>query len=108
MKLNKQTKIPLVYELFSELKINYVKGWPALSPDLNPIEKCWNLSQIELDKLLIETKPRNKQQLFALVKRSWELVDFFFQVKSIKFYLALKVKHKYILILRSLVKTLFA
>lgn len=44
-------------------------------PDLNPIEKCWNLAQIQLDKLLAETKPRNKQQLFALVKEAWNLVS---------------------------------
>lgn len=42
--------------------------------DLNPIEKCHFLIQIELDKLLAKYRARNKRGLLRLVQRAWKQV----------------------------------
>lgn len=83
MKINRETNIPYVFELLKSHKLDYVDNWPALSPDLNPIEKMWSLTQQELDKLLIKTKPKNERQLFTLIRKAWDNVE---NEKAIKIY----------------------
>ena len=41
--------------------------WPAQSPDINPIENLWD----ELGRRLDGYTPRNKQQLWEIVKDEW-------------------------------------
>lgn len=54
MRIDKSKGIPYVFDLFNTLKIEYVDNWPPLSPDINPIEKMWSLTQTELDKILLD------------------------------------------------------
>lgn len=74
MKVDKTKNVAYVLDFFDKRKIRYISDWPALSPDLNPIEKMWSLTQVELDKLLINTKPRNERQLFTLIKKAWNSI----------------------------------
>ena len=43
--------------------------WPPQSPDLNPIEHLWD----ELERRTRKNKfrPKNKSELFAVLKREW-------------------------------------
>ena len=41
--------------------------WPAQSPDLNPIEHLWD----QLGRRLDRYTPRNKQQLWEIVRDDW-------------------------------------
>ena len=49
--------------------------WPSLSPDLNVIENVHNLVQDQLDALLSRYRPRNKKELFTLVRKAYSKVD---------------------------------
>ena len=42
-------------------------GWPAQSPDLNPIENLWSI----LDKKLVNRKENTTPELFKLLKQEW-------------------------------------
>ena len=44
-----------------------VMKWPPQSPDLNLIEMCW----IDIDKQIKLKKPKNKDQLFKIIKEAW-------------------------------------
>ncbi|KNC30997.1 hypothetical protein FF38_03163 [Lucilia cuprina] len=50
--------------------INIMK-WPAQSPDLNPIENLW--ADVK-KKILSEAKPTNNEQLWKVIKESWEKI----------------------------------
>jgi transposase len=54
---------------FEKNKINYMKDWPANSPDLNPIENLWNQVKKKLDAY--ETKPRNINELWERFDVEW-------------------------------------
>ena len=47
--------------------INLMK-WPAQSPDLNPIENLW----ADVKKSVLEANPINNEQLWKVIKESWE------------------------------------
>ena len=74
LKKNPASNAPFINELLNRLKIEFI-SWPALSPDLSPIEQVWHLCQVELDRLLLSCKPKNKTQLFTLVKGAWANID---------------------------------
>ena len=50
-----------------------VLGWPAQSPDLNPIEHLWN----EMDRRLRKRplRPRNKDELWDVLQEIWEGIE---------------------------------
>lgn len=44
--------------------------WPAVSPDLSPIENIWGLMKIEVER----KAPRTRHELVAAVLEAWQLV----------------------------------
>lgn len=80
-KMNKNNPNEIsVYDLFEKKKIT-VEEWPPKSPDLNPIENCWALLEAEknsrIDNLIINKKPlpKNKKEMFELLKDCWLSID---------------------------------
>lgn len=55
---------------FEDNGIN-VMGWPAQSPDLNPIENLW----ADVKKDVSNVKPRNNEELWASVQESWSKIS---------------------------------
>jgi transposase len=47
--------------------------WPAQSPDLNPIENLWSELKRRINKH--EIKPKNKKELFDLLKEEWYKIN---------------------------------
>lgn len=48
--------------------------WPAKSPDLNPIENVNSLIQRQLNDLLEKFRPKNKKELFLLIRQAYKKV----------------------------------
>ena len=49
--------------------INVIAPWPAISPDLNPIEHVWDIMGRQLR--LIDPQPQNNDQLFDCLRNAW-------------------------------------
>ena len=66
-------KVDLVFKKFGVKEVKL----PALSPDLNCIENCHPLIQDKLDEILTLSKrhPKNKKELFSLLRKCWDKVD---------------------------------
>jgi transposase len=47
--------------------VEVLNGWPAYSPDLNPIENMWSL----LNRRVSECHPRTAEDLLLAVRRAW-------------------------------------
>ena len=45
-----------------------LKGWPARSPDLSPIENMWSIVQSRVDRLA----PSGREELWVSVKKAWD------------------------------------
>ena len=56
-----------IRDWFAKNKIKKLE-WPAQSPDLNPIEHIWD----ELERRLKGRNPKNKKELWAMMKQEWE------------------------------------
>ncbi|KAG2192552.1 hypothetical protein INT47_012776 [Mucor saturninus] len=50
-------------------KINYIKDWPANSPDLNPIEHLWHHLKLRLNQY--DRKPTSLEDLWARIDLEW-------------------------------------
>ena len=46
-------------------------GWPAQSPDMDPIENVWKL----LNERAKEKNPRNVEELWTNLKGEWEKIS---------------------------------
>lgn len=46
--------------------------WPGSSPDFNPIEHVWSILQ---DSVLIEPKPKNREELIARITETYDLLQ---------------------------------
>lgn len=51
-------------------KINYIKDWPAQSPDLNPIENLWSYLKNQLGK----HTPRSVEELWTRVEEEFHAI----------------------------------
>ena len=56
-------------------------SWPAVSPDLNPIENVWAALR---DALKHHPLPLNSDELFALLTRVWDGIDVYPYVSSMR------------------------
>jgi len=74
--MNKDKTDTIIGELLKKEGVKTMY-WPPLSPDLNPIENVHHLLQNEMNDELtrMEKMPRNKQEVFALLKDCWTRVD---------------------------------
>lgn len=59
----------LVKQFLATKKIN-VMEWPAMSPDLNPIEQIWG----ELKKMVKGRNPRNINTLKVIIEEEWNAI----------------------------------
>ena len=57
-----------VKEWLENCALDYIKDWPANSPDLNPIENLWSLMKNEIKKEDTSSLPKLK----ATLQRVWE------------------------------------
>ena len=57
----------MVQRYLANKKVTVMK-WPAQSPELNPIENLWP----QLNRITMERKPTNEEELFEVLKRGWE------------------------------------
>lgn len=74
--MNKEKTKTIVAELLERENVKTMY-WPPLSPDLNPIENVHHLLQNEMNDELtrLEKKPKNKKEVFAILKECWTRVD---------------------------------
>ena len=60
----------VVQRYLANKKVTVMK-WPAPSPDLKPIENLW----AQLNRITMERKTTNEEELFEVLKRGWELLS---------------------------------
>jgi hypothetical protein len=58
-------------EQFYLMCVNVAKNWPAVSPDLNPIENVWSWMAGKISK----HAPHTRQHLIELIKLYWDAID---------------------------------
>lgn len=65
-----------VSELLNHLGIE-ILDWPAICPDLNPVEHCWAmLNKLVRNRLKrMKVKPKNKKQYFRLIQKCFKKLD---------------------------------
>ena len=51
--------------------VNILENWPAMSPDLNPIENLWAIMKAKVSEL----RPQNKEQLIEYVIAVWNSLE---------------------------------
>ena len=64
-----------VAELQERGLYNYLKSWPATSPDLNPIEAVWRLMKTRIGKLV--PRPQNNSDMITAIQDQWSSITEF-------------------------------
>lgn len=66
-----------IFDVFDRNNVSYIIDWPALSPDLHPVENAHKLLKDQMNRELarLVRKPNTKNRLLSLAELCWDRVD---------------------------------
>lgn len=64
-----QSHTAKVIKEWKKENLTNILGWPAQSPDLNPIEHLW--AELKVGVRAHKPRPKNKRELEVIVKEEW-------------------------------------